>query len=58
MCTRKSVYMSYCECVCFIWVCMSICCICLLIVKDHERNHSDYICPIEGTVWVVTVHEP
>ena len=43
MCTRKSLYMSYCKCVFFICVHMSIYCIYLLVVKDQERNHSDYV---------------
>ena len=41
MCTRKSLYMSYCKSVFFICVHTSIYCIYLLVVKDHERNHSD-----------------
>ena len=37
-----------------IWVHTSIYCICLSLVKDHERDHSD--CQIEDRVWAVTIH--
>ena len=54
---RNCMYVSYCKCLyLFGYVRTSIYCICLLMLKDHEQNHSD--CQIEDTVWDVTVHEP
>ena len=41
MCTCKSLCLTV--AMSFIWVRRFICCICLLVVKDHERNHSDYV---------------
>ena len=42
VCAHVNLCMCLTANVCFIWICTSIYCICLLLVKGHERNHSNF----------------